>query len=189
MLKRMRSTIVLLIVFVGLFTYFWFFQKGKKPPEDKPETPKVETVKLTNYNAKDLATIEWKYGSVSASLGRQDNDWKLPDISVKTDMEKSASYVTSATALNGQYKYSTKDITPEDAGLTTPTLQVVFKKNDGGQEVVKVGKKAIGDEYYYANKEGSNEVTLLPSYTVEELMHDPTYFYYVATPSPAPSGQ
>jgi hypothetical protein len=186
MMGRMRSTLVLLLIFAVLFGYFWTKERNRKPPETtNTDIPKVEDVTLTSGSLTDYSEVWWRYASVSARLKRSDNEWKVPDISLKTDTDKAKTFVGTLTNLKGQRKYSTKELKLSDVGLDMPFYTLTLKRNDGKEEMVKVGKKTVDNDYYYAMKDGSDVITLLSSYTVDELEHDQAYFKFEPTPVPS----
>jgi hypothetical protein len=189
MFQRSRSTFFLVLVFVALFAYFWFYQKDQKPKEEDTG-PKYESVKLVDTAVADIKTIKWNTATYSGELTREGEGWKMITPSgIQVDSEKTQSFITSITNFTGDQKISTNELSLQDAGLDKPRATVTITNKDGKAEVVKIGKRAFDESYFYAQKEGSNDITLLSSFTIEELEKDPTELKSVpVAPSPLPMG-
>jgi hypothetical protein len=173
-MSRFRRTFLLVLVFVAFFSFFCIYQKDKKPPEPKSDAAAPETYQLTSYKPENLSEISWKSASYSATLQNPgDQKWKLITPPILSDEAKSKSYVDSLISLTGTQKIKAKDLTPADTGLNAPTLTINVKKKDNSTELLKIGAKTVDGDYYYSTKEGSDTITLLSSYVIDDLNKDP----------------
>ncbi|MDQ3098408.1 MAG: DUF4340 domain-containing protein [bacterium] len=188
-MSRFRSTFLIVVVFVALFSYFWIYQKDKVPPEPVSDIPAPETYQLANYSADDLTEISWKSASYSATIQNPgEQKWKLVTPALPADEKKIKAYADSLLSLTGNRKLSTKDISLNDAGLSAPLLTISIKKKDNSTDVYKVGSKTIDGDYYYVAKDGSDVITLLGSYVIDDLNKDPATLRVEPSSSPAAAG-
>ncbi len=171
---RFRSTAVLVLLFVALFSYFWIYQKDKKAPEPTPDpaSAPLESVALATFKADDLAEISWKSASYSATI-QNSSGWKLTQPSLPSDPIKVKSYVDSVVSLSGSRKYDSKDLSASETGLDKPSLTVILQKKDNSSETIKVGNKTVDGDYYYATRDGFDAITLLGTYVIDDINKDP----------------
>ncbi len=187
-MSRFRNTFLLVLVFVALFSYFWVYQKDKKAPEPDTPTDTTETVPLTSYKLDDITEISWKSASYSATLQSLGNQkWKLAQPAIPVDDTKVSTYLGSINSLTGMRKYKASELAQANTKLDSPVLTVTVKKKDNSTEVIKVGGTTLDGDYNYATKEGSDTVTLLSSYVLEDLNKDPNALKPDPSASPAPS--
>lgn len=184
-MSRFRSTFLLTLVFVALFSYFWIYQKDTTPPEPKSDIPAPKTYQLAMYNSDDLSEISWKSASYSAKLqSTGEQKWRVVEpAAFVSDETKTKAYADSILALTGSQQYDLKNLDDKISGFNNPSLELIVKKKDGATDIYKFGNKTIDGDYYYVTKEGTNIVTLLGSFIVEDLIKDPQ----TLRPDPSPT--
>ncbi len=173
MLKHSKSSLVLVLVFLSLFGYYWYFQREIKVKNTDTKMPEV--VNLMNLKAEDINSVSWKNSTFSGELQKNDGKWSLVNpVGIQTDSEKALTNVNYVLSLSSDQVIATKNNSHADFGLQKPTSSIKIKRNDGKVETVNIGNKSIDNAYNYVLMEGADKIFLIASYTLDDILVDPS---------------
>lgn len=147
-MRGLRSTLVLLVVLVGLVAYIWFVER-KREPSSGADAAKS---KVFAVEADKIAEIEVKSsGGERTALERKDGKWSIASPEALEADESEVSGLTSNLATLEIQRVV--DEQPKDLaqfGLAAPRVEVVFKaEGDKQPRRLQLGDKTAtgGDQY------------------------------------------
>jgi hypothetical protein len=170
-MKGLRSTLLLLVVLLGLGGYIYF--QGATPTDTTPASEKL----FAGFDASKLdeLTVKAESGDVT-QLRKTDGIWSIVSPVNAVASETEVSGVTSAVeALEVARVVDEAPTDVKEYGLDAPRLEVEFK-GDGGKLAGKVqigGKTATGGNLY-ARKVGEQRVVLVGT-TAETALNRSTF--------------
>lgn len=190
-----KSTLILLVLLVGLVGVYQFVLKDKpvnltNAPASNMPTPEPETA-LVGADKDSIAKVIWQFSANEYGELEQfePGQWRfVRPATVQVDAAKADEYITTVTSLSGTPKIPlTDNFKLEDVGLAQGYGTVVVERRDGNKEVIRVGGNVPGDSQAYVHKEGTDFVTLVYSYMLTELKKMPTDLEPSASASPGSS--
>jgi hypothetical protein len=172
-MRRLRSTIALLVVLIGLGAYIYFVI-SKQPDEDST-SPKLEKVfaGLADDKIDDLR-VKAENGDVT-TLKKGANGWQIEMPTAAKASDTDVSGIT--TALRNMDLQRVIDENPTDLkeyGLDSPQIQIVFKSPDAKSSgKLLVGLKTATGGGLYAKRNDEKRVFLIPAYQEAALNKTP----------------
>ena len=170
-MRRLRSTLVLLVLFLAIGGYAWFVER-ERPPASEADA---------NENAFDVAagritdlTVHAANGDVTVLTRTEDEiDWVVTaPVGTEADDNAATAIATTLSALE------IRRVVEEDAadlapfGLAEPTVSVTFATPDGEPLTLAVGDESpTGGEHYAA---AGNRVILVADF-VESTLNRTTF--------------
>jgi hypothetical protein len=171
-MKKYITTLILVVLFVGLLGYFYFYESDK---EDTAEEEVLETTftafETDTGNVKGI-TIEQEKNVIKLSKS-EDGSWK---ITKPKKSKASNSEVERILASLGQIEGKGEEISYEnlkDFGLDEPHTKVILEMNNGEKKEINFGDFSIsGMDIYVKTSDGDfiflTEKLLLDTVVVEE---------------------
>ncbi len=161
-MRGLRSTLVLLLVLVGLGGYIYFVT-SKKSPDDEVKKDRI----FPSLEASAIAELKVRALTGDATTLKKDGDaWKIVAPAEFTAAETEATGI--ANALADMTFASVVDENPADLkpyGLDPPKMEIEFKSADG----TTAGHLLIGDKTatggnLYVRKANEKRLLLIPQY-------------------------
>ncbi len=158
----MKTILILLVVFAGLFAFVYFYEiqgeKGREEGKEKEE-------KLVNLDREKINEIEIaRKGSESVLLKKSGNDWSVrKPIETPADSSTVDSLLTATGTAKIDRKLEKAGKEASKYGLADPRLRVVLK---GGQEqrTLLFGSKDFTGNQVYVQVQGSPDIYLTSDY-------------------------
>jgi hypothetical protein len=162
-MRGLRSTLVLVVVFLGLLGYLYFVQ-SKKPAtadsaEQKPKVFAVEADKIEGLQIK-LASGE------TTTLKKTSSGWSIVEPAEAAADQTEASNITSALAGLEQQRVVDENATNlKDFGLAEPRIDVGFKiSGEGDFRHLLVGDRTATGSDLYAKLPSGKRVFLIQGF-------------------------
>jgi hypothetical protein len=158
-MRRLLSTIVLVVVLAGLGAYIYFVD-SKRPAGGIEEKQKVFTVEADKIEEITVTTE-----NETSALRKTDGTWRLTAPLASDADQSEASTVTSSLA-----SLEVNRIVDENAanlaeyGLAEPRIKVAFKAAGGGAGELHLGDKTATQSDVYAVKPGEKRVFLVQAF-------------------------
>ncbi|MBI4476630.1 MAG: DUF4340 domain-containing protein [Acidobacteria bacterium] len=159
-MRGFRSTLILLVVFLGLLGYIYFYE-SKRPAGDTPEAkPKVFTVE-----ADKITELSVKAESGERSeLRKSDGRWMLVKPEQQAVDESEVSSITSnLTNLEIQRVVEESPGDLKQYGLAEPRIEVGYRADGTEKRLLIGGKTATGGDLY-AKLPDENKIFLIAGY-------------------------
>jgi hypothetical protein len=162
-----RHTLILLAVLAALGAYVYFFEM-KKPEESSTtaETPEVFSYTPQDITALAVADAQGETAAVQRGAGE---DWQVvapvQDVADSTRVESLVSRLASLSAS----RVLTEVTKLDDYGLAAPALTATLTISDGSKVNLFTGDQTPNMAGYYAQREGSSDVYIIFSTTVDDL--------------------
>lgn len=161
-MRGLRSTLVLLVVAVGLGAYIYFVERHRDPAS-APEPNEA----LFTFDADDVTELEVRAEDGSVTELRQDDAvWRVvaPVETAADDVAATSLAATlSSLEINRVLDEGPVDLGP--FGLDAPTLDIsVAVDGDDGRQRLLIGDETPTGADRYAKLDGSDRVFLLPGY-------------------------
>jgi hypothetical protein len=162
-----RHTLILLAALAALGAYVYFFEMKK--PEESSTT--AETPKVLAYTPEDitaLAVADAQGGTAAVQRG-EEGEWKViapvQDVADPTRLTSLVDRLASLTAS----RVLTEVTDLAGYGLAAPALTATLTISDGSKVNLFTGDQTPNEAGYYALREGSPDVYIIFSSTVEDL--------------------
>jgi hypothetical protein len=162
-MRGFRSTLILLLVLVGLVGYIYFYEMKRPAAGDKSE----QKQKVFTVEAAAITEIEVKAASGERTvLKKTDGAWRVTDpISARADETEATGLVTNLASLEIQrvVEENAADLAP--FGLAAPRIEVAFRKagQADASRLLLGDKNATGGELY-AKLPAGKRVFLISSF-------------------------
>ena len=162
-MRGVRSTLVLLVVALGLGAYIYFIESGR-PPAGTPDA--LETV--FDVDSDDIDALSVTAGNGDRTVIEKDGDrWRVVEpFPVNVDVTKVVSLSSSLANLEIQRVVAEPEDAPdlEPFGLTAPSIEVGFGTTDGADARLLIGDRSPAGNDLYATVAGSNRVFLISGF-------------------------
>lgn len=170
-MRRLRSTLVLLVLFLAIGGYAWFIERERPPASEADANEQAFDVAAGRIT--DLA-VNAENGDVTVLTRTEDEiDWVVTSpVETEADDNAATAIATTLAALEirREVEESATDLAP--FGLTAPTVSVTFATPDGEPLTLSVGDETpTGGERYAAV---GNRVILVADF-VESTLNRTTF--------------
>lgn len=162
-MRRVRSTLVLLVVAVALGAYVYFVE-SERPPAGTADA--LEAVFDVDADDIDSLSVTARNGDRTV-VEKDDDRWRLVEpFPVNVDVTRVVSLSSSLANLEIQRVVAEPEDAPdlEPFGLAAPGIEVGFGTTDGTDERLLIGDRSPGDDDLYATVAGSNRVFLISGF-------------------------
>lgn len=160
-MRGFRSTLILLVVFLGLLAYIYFVESKRTPGgevETKPKLFTVEADKITELSVK-LASGE------QSILKKADGKWTfVQPAPVPVDEPSVTSIASSLATAEIQRVVDEAPANLAQYGLAQPKVELGFKTESGESRQLLIGEKTATGGDLYVKLPGEKRVLLIPGY-------------------------
>lgn len=165
-MRRGRSTLLLLLVALGLGAYIYFVEMKREPSDATPPADRV----FTNLDAGTISALTFKASNGDeTSVRREGAGWR---VTAPIDARADAAEVSGVTSNLASLDLSrVVDDAPTDLaafGLDAPRIAVGFTSEGGDQRLLLGAQTATGGDLY-AKLEKAPRVFLIPSWLETSL--------------------
>jgi hypothetical protein len=186
-----RSTIIYLLLFLGIAGAYYYLNNREEPAADIAVTlePESEVSYLFSFEdgAPTSIRIESKAGETVEVARDAENAWALilptEAAADQGSAEAAASQVTVIQILD-----RLPDLVPQDVGLDDPEYKMNLRFTSGVERNVEVGVVTPTESGYYIRVDGG-EIMIVSKYTLDSLLgllSNPPYMPTEAPPPPTP---
>ena len=161
-MRRLRSTLVLLVVAVGLGAYVYFVERHRAPASEAEPNEQLFT-----FDAEDIAELHLTGTSDTITeLHRADGTWRVVSpIEANADEITVSSIASSLASLEIRRVVDEGPVDLEPFGLVDPALDVGFKLADGETVAhVLIGEETPTGADRYAKLADADRVFLIAGY-------------------------
>ena len=160
-MRGVRSTGVLLAVFVGVIAYVYFVESERPPSSDADAREKVFALE-----ADAIVELEIRADSgETTTLEKADGAWQIVEpTSVDADASEASSITSSLASLEIQRVVDEEPGDLEPFGLAEPRIEVAFKIDEETDLGLQIGDTAPTGDTLYASVEGENRVILISGF-------------------------
>lgn len=161
-MRGFRSTLILLVVFLGLLGYIYFVE-SKRPPdtgsEAKPKAFSVTADKIEELRVKAAS-------GETATLKKTSGAWQLVEpVAVPADESEVSSITSNLSSLEVQRVVEENPSDLKDYGLTSPRVEVAFKASgDKDFKRLLIGDKTATGSDLYARLGDEKRVVLVSGF-------------------------
>jgi uncharacterized protein DUF4340 len=161
-MKGLRSTIVLLVVLVGVG---WYAYRLSNKPADTPDSKQEKVFASAQADKIDEIKIKAAAGDVT-TLKKTDGAWQIVDpIKVKADESEASGVTSGLTSLNITRVVDENPSDLKEYGLAEPRVDVAFKASgDKDYQHLLIGEKSPTGSDLFARRNGDKKVFLIPAY-------------------------
>jgi hypothetical protein len=166
-MRRLWSTLALIVVLVGLGAYIYFVTWKQDAASSTPKQDKV----FAGLAADKVNGLTVKSASGDATSIKKDGDaWQITAPIQSKGSETDISGVTSAlTQLEVGKIIDENPSSLKEYGLDKPRIEVDFTSSDGKSNKLLVGEKNATGSNLYAMRDGDKRVFLIPQYQETSL--------------------
>jgi hypothetical protein len=197
--KRLTSTLVIGVIAVALVAAFLILsnkeadntaaEDATPPPADLFPEEAITTV--THIRVTDHSN-----GNVlEATLSAEGSEWVINDAPEGSDVGLGVDYATISQAVTPLTTLRpTRTLNEIESmatyGLDQAAYTIEFDTSGGGSHTLEVGDQNPGGSSYYITADGSPDVSLVSSFSIDpavNLVKTPPYIQPTATPGPSPT--
>ena len=166
---QQRGTIAVAIIFVLLAALVYLLEM-----RDRGEAPAEEgKVPVFSFQVEDVVLLEVTDG-VSGQKVRvgtsPDERWTMLDpFEAEADDVRIEGLLSRLSELQSSRVLEDEELDLEAFGLSVPTLEVKVGLEDGGSQVLLIGRENPAGYSHYARRDGAEAVYLVASSTISEL--------------------
>lgn len=160
-MRGSRSTLVLLVVAIGLGAYIYFVERHRAPASE--EEPNEQ---LLNLEADDITELQVTAGDGRVTELRHDDDtWRVViPVDTKADDTTVSSIASSLASLEVRRVVDEAPADLEPFGLDTPSFDVGFDTADDAARHLLIGDQTPTGSDRYAKLSDSDRVFLIASF-------------------------
>ena len=161
-MRGVRSTGVLLAVFVGVMAYVYFVESERPPSSDADAREKVFALE-----ADAIVELEIRADSgETTTLEKADGAWQIVEpTSVDADASEASAITSSLASLEIQRVVEEEPGDLEPFGLAEPRIEVAFKVDEQTDlRHLQIGDTAPTGDTLYASVEGETRVLLISGF-------------------------
>ena len=160
-MRGARSTLVMLVVFLGLAAYVYYVELERRPAS---ETPPNE--QLFDTESDSITTLTLAVDGDETSLAKNDGgEWELTaPVVARADATEVSSITSRLASLEVNRVVSEEPMDLEPFGLSAPAVQVSFRADDDEAEHrLLIGKTTPTGTDRYAKLESSDRIIMVAS--------------------------
>jgi hypothetical protein len=153
-MKKYITTLILVMLFVGLLGYFYFYESGKEDTVEEEELAE-STFTAFEIDTSAINEIDFEYGKNKIAVKKNDDgSWKIiKPKKAKADTDEIERLLQSLGAIEAKGEEIQYD-SLSDFGLEEPAVKVVMKTEEGSKEVIFGDLSIGGTEVYVKTSEG-----------------------------------
>lgn len=197
--KRLTSTLVIGVIAVALVAAFLIISNkdaADTTPEDATPPPSALFPEEAFTTVTHIRVTDHSTGNVlEATLSADGSEWVINDAPEGSDAGLGVDYATISQAVTTLTTLTpTRTLSDIQSmatyGLEQAAYTVEFNTSGGGSHSLEVGDQNPGGASYYIIADGSPEVGLVSSFSVDpvlNLIKTPPYIQPTATPGPSPT--
>lgn len=164
-MNRYSTTIILLIIFVGLGLYYFLFEQ--KRPDLQTRKENSQQFSILSFDQDKVTFLSLIYPDKTITLEKTGDNWKItkPQES-DIDNTKFNQYINSLESLKSTTKIS--DISKNDAGLDNPQLSINIKSDNKEYQLI-IGKEDFSGSNVYVKNVNDDFVALVDKTSIDEF--------------------
>ncbi|MBI3951256.1 MAG: DUF4340 domain-containing protein [Acidobacteria bacterium] len=157
-----KSTLILLVVAVGLGAFVYFYEiKGGKRREEAKESAK----QIFQFKQEDIAQLSLTRASETMGFEKRGDEWVMTQpLSVKADQSNLDAIARNLTTSQIERKLPAAADKLATYGLSEPRVTATVKLKNGEQHQLRLGNEDFAKTFAYALIDNSPEVALVPTY-------------------------
>ena len=198
-MKRWRTTLIVVGVFLALLLYVVLVERQREPPAAPgaagfPSAPSPTPATVLDIAAEDVHALRVAAGDRSLSLVRQGGEWVIAPPGTGAAPEASSEAVPADASIY----WSIGEILQLDArlvvaegaadlaqyGLDVPVMTIIIERTGGTAEQLLVGRRTPDGTAFYLQHTGDPRLYIVDHYKIQTLydwLADPPY---ASTPAP-----
>ena len=161
-MRGLRSTLLLLAIFLGLLAYIYFVESERRSSSEADATEKAFTIE-----ANSIVALQIKADSgETTTLEAADGAWQIVEpTSVAADESEASAITSSLASLDVQRVVEEEPEDLEPFGLADPRIDVAFKLDENAEfRHLLIGEQTPTGGNLYASVEGEGRVFLISSF-------------------------
>lgn len=161
-MRGLRSTLALLVVFVGLGAYIYFVESKRSPTSEADGTEKVFAFQPSDVSELRVTAA----GGETTTLTRSDEEWDIVDpITADADATQTSAIASGLSSLELQRVVEEAPADLDAFGLASPRVDVAFKLADEQDfQHLLIGERTPTGGDLYAKTSAGDRVFLIASY-------------------------
>jgi competence protein ComGF len=169
-MKKYITTLVLVVLFLGLLVFFYLYEANKKDKDESADTLAAKTFNVWEINTDEVKLISIKHSDVEIELAKQeDSTWKITKPKEeKADLEKVNSILDEYKTVEGKGEKITAANLAE-FNLEKPKGTVKFKFKDDSEKEINFGDNSIDEVNIYAKTSDNGDVFLTDKYLYDKI--------------------
>jgi len=169
-MKKYITTVILLVLFIGLLGFFYFFESGKEDKEEMDDY-EVKNFIVWEFNRNDIKTIDLEYDQKILKIKKlEDGSYKITEpFEIEAEENKISTILDSLSFIEGkgeEISYEKLD----DFGLVEPSVKVNIKLEDGSEREIIFGDESIEGMEVYAKVSDKDYIFLIDKILLGNLM-------------------
>jgi hypothetical protein len=163
---NIRTTIILLVVFAALGSYYFFVERGKPTEEEKARLERT----VLKLDRDKIDALDLSYGGDDIRCEKEDGQWEmLRPVRAKADETAIAGLLAEISKIEADRILEGQEAgTPEQFGLDNPMVQMAVTTSDPpDSHWVAIGDETPTGDAYYSFVDERDRVVLIPSSTVD----------------------
>ena len=160
-MRGARSTLIMLVVFLGLAAYVYYVELERLPASESPPNEQVFDIES---DAIDALTVSAD-GQETALAKSEDGDWELTNpVQGRADATAVSSITSRLASLEVNRVVSDEPMELEPFGLSAPSVQVSFRTGDGSvDDRLLIGTTTPTGADRYAKLDSSDRIIMVAS--------------------------
>ena len=163
---NVRTTIILLIIFVALGSYYLFVERNKPSEVEQERLARA----VFEMERDSIATFNLTYDGQETRCERSESGWEIVNpVQAKADETAMAALLTQISSLEADRSIPAQEMgSPEDFGLDAPFIEIgLTLSSPADSHWVLVGDKTPTGDAYYSFADTRDEIALISSSTVD----------------------
>jgi hypothetical protein len=171
---RWKSIGVLLILFLGLGTFYYVYEIRQGPAREKATAEKDRLWKGLEW--KDVEEVTITRGAETLRLKKSGDAWALAaPVEAKAEARAAEDLATALAMLRVEREVDPSPAKPADFGLDPPAAEVLFRAK-GEEHRIRLGAKNPTGTWVYAQAGTKPAVLLVPDSLLREAQKKPSDF-------------
>jgi hypothetical protein len=166
-LSKFKTTFILFIIFLALFTFVYFFEKDREVKKEG----EIETFKVIEIDKEEAEEITFKFANKLTKVVKEGEAWMLVEpIKYKARANKIDSLLDEINDMEAEQKIEAGELS--EFGLDKPRVKVVVKFKDDNAKEILIGDKNPQETKVYLKTSESDQIFLVDSYMNNRLRLD-----------------
>lgn len=164
---KIRTTIILLAITLGLFLYMYRVEiLGQKKEQEAEELAK----KVMPYEADSVTVVRVRTGEGLVVSSRTGEDWEITEpVKTKGDKAEIDNLLQNLTSAAVERDVAEESSEVSQFGLESPAVAVQVEGDGFASDTLLIGEKSPTNTFVYAKWSGSPKVFLLPQVTRSQV--------------------
>ena len=179
-----RSTVIYLLLFLGMAGAYYFINNRPKPADIAltvtPESP-ASYLFSSDDGTPTSIRVESQAGEVVELARNAENAWALI-LPIEASAEQGSSEAAASQLTSIRISDRLPNISPKDVGVDVPAYTLTVKFTNGVERIVEIGVITPTENGYYVQTDG--EIVIVSRSAIDALIGLLTNPPYAETPTP-----